>query len=192
LVLNTSKIKLSHRFNFVAARLCCSILAIRNRCAKDGFRQRKANIDSIVGDAMNAENQSSPLQSLPSQSLVLQPSLQSSSSQSSSPQSLLLQPAAQQSASMQAGSLQLSRRPAPLHGVTFSVRISGMEHSCMIADCALKRLYAFEGTTLDIEHVYRAYESEIHKIARGLILSAKGKPQPLLILRAPQISSGEA
>jgi hypothetical protein len=97
-----------------------------------------------------------------------------------------------QSSPLQSLVLQPSRRHAPLQGVTFSVRIAGMEHSCMIADCALKRLYAFEGTTLDIEHVYRAYETEIHQTARNLILSGKAEPQPLLILRAPHFSSAEA
>jgi hypothetical protein len=105
---------------------------------------------------------------------------------------LALHSASLQSTSLQPASLQPLRRPSPLQGVTFSVRIAGKEHSCMIADCALKRLYAFEGTTLDIEHVYRAYETEIHKIARNLILSGHAEAQPLLILRASHFSSYEA
>jgi hypothetical protein len=74
----------------------------------------------------------------------------------------------------------LSSRP---RGVAFSIRIENMEHSCLIANCALRRLYAFEGTTLDSRDVYRAYETEIHGVARRLILS--GKAEPLLVLRAP-------
>jgi hypothetical protein len=94
-------------------------------------------------------------------------------------------------APLQAASLQsLSRPRPPTQGVVFSIRIEGTEHSCLIADCALKRLYAFEGTTLDIQHVYQAYEPKIHHVARNLILS--GKTEPLLVLRAPHFSSGEA
>jgi hypothetical protein len=96
-----------------------------------------------------------------------------------------------QAASLQSTSLQsLSRQSPPAQGVIFSIRIEGTEHSCLIADCALKRLYAFEGTTLDIQHVYQAYEPKIHHVARNLILS--GKTEPLLVLRAPHFSSAEA
>ncbi|HEY4318206.1 MAG TPA: hypothetical protein VGN04_11425 [Herbaspirillum sp.] len=99
---------------------------------------------------------------------------------------LPLQPASQQSTSLQS----LSRQQVPAQGVVFSIRIEGTEHSCLIADCALKRLYAFEGTTLDIQHVYQAYQPKIHNVARNLIL--KGETEPLLILRAPHFSSVEA
>ncbi|RXZ32887.1 DUF1488 family protein [Oxalobacteraceae bacterium CAVE-383] len=82
------------------------------------------------------------------------------------------------------------KQHASQQGIIFSIRIEGTEHSCLIADCALKRLYAFEGTTLDIQHVYQAYQPKIHHVARNLILS--GKSEPLLVLRAPHFTSGEA
>lgn len=85
-----------------------------------------------------------------------------------------------------------ARKHAPEHGVIFSIRIEGTEHSCLVADCALKRLYAFEGTTLDIQHVYQAYQPKIHNVARNLILSGKSPSEPMLVLRAPHFSSGEA
>jgi hypothetical protein len=96
-----------------------------------------------------------------------------------------------QSSSLQSPLQSGSAQAAPLQGVAFSIRIDGAEHSCMIADCALKRLYAFEGTTLDIQHVYQAYETKIHKVARNLILSGKAEPRPLLVLRAPHFISCE-
>ena len=84
-------------------------------------------------------------------------------------------------------------------GIAFSVEIENRKHSCLIADCALKRLYAFEGTTLDFQDVYRAYETRIHGVARKLILNGLAgpelegdpttDPQPLLVLRAPHFSS---
>jgi hypothetical protein len=75
-------------------------------------------------------------------------------------------------------------------GIAFSVRIENREHSCLITDCALKRLYAFEGTTLDLEDVYRAYETEIHGVARRLI--SNGEAASLLVLRAPDFNLAEA
>lgn len=82
-------------------------------------------------------------------------------------------------------------------GIAFSVEIENKKHSCLIADCALKRLYAFEGTTLDFQDVYRAYETRIHGVARKLILNgsvaleaeSETDPRPLLVLRAPHFSS---
>lgn len=85
-----------------------------------------------------------------------------------------------------------AKQQAPEPGVIFSIRIDGAEHSCLVANCALKRLYAFEGTTLDIQHVYQAYQPKIHNVARNLILSGQSQPEPLLVLRAPDFSSGEA
>lgn len=75
-------------------------------------------------------------------------------------------------------------------GVAFSIQIGEREHSCLITDCALKRLYAFEGTTLDFEDVYRAYETEIHGVARKLI--SNGKAASPLVLRAPDFNLAEA
>ena len=75
-------------------------------------------------------------------------------------------------------------------GVAFSIQIGEREHSCLITDCALKRLYAFEGTTLDFEDVYRAYETEIHGVARKLILN--GEVASPLVLRAPNFNLAEA
>ena len=66
-------------------------------------------------------------------------------------------------------------------GIAFSVRIEDIEHRCLISDCALKHLYAFEGTTLDLLHVYRAYEARIHAVARQMILSGGNAP---LVLQA--------
>lgn len=84
----------------------------------------------------------------------------------------------------------------PSQGVKFSIRIEGAEHSCMVASCALKRLYAFEGTTLDIQHVYEAYQPAIHDVARNLILRGKSGSDgdndnagPLLVLRAPHFTA---
>jgi hypothetical protein len=67
-------------------------------------------------------------------------------------------------------------------GIAFSVKVEDREHSCLISDGALQHLYAFEGTTLDFLHVYRAYETRIHGVARQLILN--GKAEPLLVLMA--------
>jgi hypothetical protein len=90
-------------------------------------------------------------------------------------------------------------------GIAFSVEIENKKHSCLIADSALKRLYAFGGTTLDCLDVYRAYETRIHGVARKLILDGAAErelefkcesesryeidQQPLLVLRAPHFSS---
>ncbi len=67
-------------------------------------------------------------------------------------------------------------------GIAFSIKVEDTEHPCLISDCALKYLYAFEGTTLDFLHVYRAYENKIHNVAKQLILS--GQAESLLVLRA--------
>jgi hypothetical protein len=75
-------------------------------------------------------------------------------------------------------------------GIAFSIQIEDREHSCLITDCALKRLYAIEGTTLDFEDVYRAYETEIHGVARKLI--STGAVASPLVLRAPDFNLAEA
>jgi hypothetical protein len=75
-------------------------------------------------------------------------------------------------------------------GIAFSIRIEDREHSCLITGCALKRLYAFEGTTLDFEDVFRAYESEIHGVARKLI--SNGEAASPLVLQAPDFNLAEA
>jgi hypothetical protein len=95
-------------------------------------------------------------------------------------------------------------------GVAFSVEIENKKHSCLIAEGALKRLYAFGGTTLDCLDVYRAYETRIHGVARKLILNGAAEHEfefefecesesgseidqrPLLVLRAPDFSSTAA
>ena len=65
-------------------------------------------------------------------------------------------------------------------GIAFSVHIDDTEHACLIADCALERLYACKGTTLNLQHVYHAYESKIHGVAKQRILSGRAS-SPLVL-----------
>jgi hypothetical protein len=71
-----------------------------------------------------------------------------------------------------------------IDGIPFAVTVCGDQKECVVTLDALEHLRRMHGFTLDLNHIYRAFEGKIHSVARGLIFSGK-RGAPLIL--GPQV-----
>ncbi|HJV72771.1 MAG TPA: hypothetical protein VJ654_00990 [Noviherbaspirillum sp.] len=62
-------------------------------------------------------------------------------------------------------------------GVTFTVEVGFIDRECLISKNALAHLRRMKGGQLDFMQTYRAFEDQIHSVARRLVVAgASGSP----------------
>jgi hypothetical protein len=62
-------------------------------------------------------------------------------------------------------------------GVTFTVEVGFADRECLVSKNALAHLRRVKGGQLDFMEVYRAFEDQIHSVARRLVVAGvSGSP----------------
>ena len=62
-------------------------------------------------------------------------------------------------------------------GVTFTVEVGFTDRECLVSKNALAYLQRLKGEQLDFMEVYRAFEDQIHSVARRLVVAGvSGSP----------------
>lgn len=59
-------------------------------------------------------------------------------------------------------------------GVTFTVEVGFVDRECLISKNALAHLRRIKGGQLDFMQTYRAFEDQIHSVARRLVVAGVG------------------
>lgn len=59
-------------------------------------------------------------------------------------------------------------------GVTFTVEVGFTDRECLVSRNALAHLRRVKGGQLDYMETYRAYEDQIHSVARRLVVAGVG------------------
>lgn len=59
-------------------------------------------------------------------------------------------------------------------GVTFTVEVGFTDRECLISRNALAHLRRLQGGPMDFMATYRAYEDQIHSVARRLVVAGVG------------------
>jgi hypothetical protein len=59
-------------------------------------------------------------------------------------------------------------------GVTFTVEVGFTDRECLVSKNALAHLRRLKGGQLDLMETYRAFEDEIHAVARRLVVAGVG------------------
>jgi hypothetical protein len=56
-------------------------------------------------------------------------------------------------------------------GVTFTVEVGFTDRTCLVSKNALAHLRRLKGGQLDLMETYRAFEDQIHSVARRLVVA---------------------